>query len=311
MVGCSWWSCLVSAAPTMFSCLLLTVLASMESLSSRLKEQQQERAKTIQKLKDATKYDTTQELLEKYGGGEPVPTKSLVAPDTNEQKGKHSAAELPNPESRPGSRQDMPSRTRMPPPPTANIPRQADGPPESIPQHVHKRPSKDGHVSENFSGASPSGVPTSAEFAPNAYNDAPLPPVDQYATTQDGPHWYDRILDILLGEDETAPKNRIILICRVCRQVNGQAPPGTKSLAELGTWRCVSCHVLNGEMDEGEKLVREVLESQTKRQGRSESLSGDSDAATRPNEVILNEEEHSKINRKSPNLRRRKDQTTS
>ena len=73
------------------------------------------------------------------------------------------------------------------------------------------------------------------------------------------PRWYDRLLDLMLGEDETVPKNRIVLICKSCRLVNGQAPPGTKSLAELGTWKCMSCGAMNGEMDEGRKIMREVL----------------------------------------------------
>jgi len=75
-----------------------------------------------------------------------------------------------------------------------------------------------------------------------------------------GGHWYDRVLDLLLGEDETAPKNRIILICQNCRLVNGQAPPGTKSLAELGKWKCFGCGELNGEEDEAVKAVQEMKE---------------------------------------------------
>jgi hypothetical protein len=72
-------------------------------------------------------------------------------------------------------------------------------------------------------------------------------------------HWYDRILDTLLGEDETAAKNRIVLMCSNCRLVNGQAPPGTKSLSELGMWKCMACGASNGELDEGKRLVQEAL----------------------------------------------------
>jgi hypothetical protein len=76
-------------------------------------------------------------------------------------------------------------------------------------------------------------------------------------------HWYDRILDTLLGEDETAAKNRIVLLCSRCRLVNGQAPPGTKSLSELGMWKCMACGASNGEMDEGKRIVQEVLGGRT------------------------------------------------
>ena len=75
-----------------------------------------------------------------------------------------------------------------------------------------------------------------------------------------GGHWYDRVLDLLLGEDETSPKNRIILICQKCRLVNGQAPPGTKSLAELGKWKCFGCGEVNGEEDEAVEAVEEMKE---------------------------------------------------
>jgi hypothetical protein len=63
-----------------------------------------------------------------------------------------------------------------------------------------------------------------------------------------------------MGEDETLPKNRIVLICQNCKLVNGQAPPGTKSLSEIGQWRCHSCGSLNGEADEAAKVVNEMKE---------------------------------------------------
>lgn len=63
-----------------------------------------------------------------------------------------------------------------------------------------------------------------------------------------------------MGEDETAPRNRMALICQNCRLVNGQAPPGTKSAADLGKWRCFSCGAWNGEEDEAVKAVKEMKE---------------------------------------------------
>lgn len=63
-----------------------------------------------------------------------------------------------------------------------------------------------------------------------------------------------------MGEDETSPRNRIALICQNCRLVNGQAPPGTKSPADLGKWRCFGCGAWNGEEDEAVKAVKEMKE---------------------------------------------------
>lgn len=102
-------------------------------------------------------------------------------------------------------------------------------------------------------------IPATAEFAPNAFS-APT----QYAAGSDSNfssgHWYDRMLDLLMGEDETSPKNRVVLICTKCRLVNGQAPPGVKTLSELGKWRCYGCGELNGEDDEAAKVVAEMKE---------------------------------------------------
>jgi hypothetical protein len=65
-------------------------------------------------------------------------------------------------------------------------------------------------------------------------------------------------MDLLLGEDETSPKNRLVLICKKCRLVNGQAPPGVKSLEDVGKWRCSDCGTMNGEESEAKTLVAEI-----------------------------------------------------
>ncbi|KAK0612379.1 hypothetical protein B0T17DRAFT_602806 [Bombardia bombarda] len=237
----------------------------IDTLNSRLKAHQTERAKTIQKLKDATKYDSTLELLEKYGGGS----------DNKSRKGRKRADDDDNSNGNGGfppqpgvAPHHLPTRTNMPPPPTANIERRplSSGPSTPQPQ---SRPL----TAASYGGSPPFQRPAdqqqpnmdaSAEFAPNAFDGKGPPPYMQYppasaARPSSGPHWYDRILDTLLGEDETAAKNRIVLICGRCRLVNGQAPPGTKSLSEVGQWKCMACGVVNGEMDEGKRIVREVL----------------------------------------------------
>ena len=143
------------------------------------------------------------------------------------------------------------------PPPTANIPR---GPPPQTGSPAPQgpplaRPSLGGPVDRPVSPPSP-GTPRNAQFAPNAFTSGA-----QYsaAPTFGEPNWYDRILDALLGEDETSAKNRFALICSNCRLVNGQAPPGAKSLEDVGKWRCIACGVMNGVENETAKLVKEVL----------------------------------------------------
>lgn len=238
------------------------------TLSTRLKAQQTERAKTIQKLKDATKYDSTLELLEKYGGPENKPAKG----------GKTGGGEDgPSPNQGPGA--GTPNRTNRAPPPTANIPRDTI-PPASAPGTPQPRlqgavSSTPQRINEPSSGLEPS-----AEFAPNAFGPGGPPSFSNYdpafASGNGGggePHWYDRILDLILGEDETAAKNRIVLICARCRLVNGQAPPGTQSLADVGIWKCMACGESNGEADEGRRIVEEVLG--TKQKAAAEASSSD------------------------------------
>jgi hypothetical protein len=225
----------------------------IQSLSARLKGQQTERAKTIQKLKEATKYDSTLELLEKYGGSENKNKKGEGKAEEDEggrPGGKGNQTR--------GKRAAVPQRTNIPPPPTANIqwgPASSPGTPQPRPQSARGTPSHPQPVQPDMD--------VSAEFAPNAFDGKHTPPSMHYPTAVMAPsaesHWYDRILDTLLGEDETAAKNRIVLICSACRLVNGQAPPGTKTLSELGMWKCMACGAVNGEMDEGKRIVQEVL----------------------------------------------------
>jgi len=206
-----------------------------DTLTTRLEEQQAERTKTIEKLKAATKYDSTQVLLEKYGGATPKPKKP-------------SAPKPPKAATKQSGRVSI-----GPPPPTANIGR---------PEHIPSQPSTP-QPQSIMRPPPPQMIPSpapqpSAEFAPNAFSAPP-----QYAQPGDvnsGGNWYDRILDLLMGEDETSPKNRVALICQNCRLVNGQAPAGTRTLAELGKWRCFGCGSMNGEEDEAAKVVKEMRE---------------------------------------------------
>ncbi|KAE8322645.1 hypothetical protein BDV39DRAFT_209587 [Aspergillus sergii] len=207
-----------------------------------LDDLQKQRDETIEKLKVATKYNSTQQLLEKYGGV-PKRTKSKSGDDKRKSESKRKS-------SNPQQQQPPVQRTGLPPPPTANIrrptPVQSPGapspdfpaPPSPYPPQpqIQQQP------------APPPG-PAFDEpgFAPNAFPSAP-----QYIEQS---HWYDRLMDVLLGEDETQPKNRIVLICSSCRLVNGQAPPGIKSLEELGRWRCGSCGAWNGVESEAKKVL--------------------------------------------------------
>ncbi|KAL0265246.1 hypothetical protein SLS55_001211 [Diplodia seriata] len=238
-----------------------------------------ERDATIEKLKDATKYNSTQQLLEKYGTPKPSPKKEPSTPDQRRPSG----------DSRPSSAAGAhPGRTGFAPPPTANIPRNNVATPSEGGSSRPVTPGEGQHFPPPFptgqqqppfppgpqAGGPVAGV-TDAEFAPNAF------PAQYAPESPRGPQWYDRILDVLLGEDETQPKNRFVLICGHCRLVNGQAPPGTKSLEDLGKWKCMGCGGWNGQENEAQKLVAQI-QRQEKRAGTSKKPSDDDAAPGKP-----------------------------
>jgi hypothetical protein len=199
-----------------------------------LKKLNKERDATIERLKEATKYNSTQQLLEKYGAS-PKQKEQAPVPNQKKQQGPQKSGQPQGP------------RTGMAPPPTANIQRPQGQPQPVTPQRA---PS---NMSSSQGPSPPQQLPPpdapGAEFAPNAFGSVDLPKQFSAAppTTFTQTHWYDRILDALLGEDETQPKNRLALICSECRLVNGQAPPGARGVEDIGRWRCSSCHAWNGQ----------------------------------------------------------------
>lgn len=241
----------------------------IESVSQRLEGYQAEREKTIEKLKAATKYNSTQQLLEKYGGASATPSPG------GSRKTREKA--------KPGPRQpqNMIPRTGMGPPPTANILRNPQASPPLTPQgptrfNALEMPPLQPSVPLVDRKPSPdqAGAP---EFAQNAFTDQskfPGPPRRVNSSSLNlSRNWYDRILDAIIGEDETLAKNRLALVCGNCRLVLGQAEPGVKRLGDVGKWRCGACGAWNGVEDEGKKLVKEI------RQQASMELHGDSDPA--------------------------------
>ncbi|KAJ6091608.1 hypothetical protein N7467_003577 [Penicillium canescens] len=183
-------------------------------LQRHLDDLHKQREETIEKLKVATKYNSTQQLLEKYGGESPKPSPN---PKGAGEKGK------------PAQQPHQPfARTGLPPPPTANIRRSPSSPqtPNNAPSPPPPSPPQElAHGTPQPQQPSFAPYPQSpaeqAEFAPNAYSNNNGQGIEQ-------PHWYDRLLDVLLGEDETQPRNRMVMICTSCRLVNGQAPPGSR-----------------------------------------------------------------------------------
>ena len=228
-------------------------------MQRRLDDLHKQREETIEKLKVATKYNSTQQLLEKYGGESP---RSSPSPKGQAEKGQL-AQQL----------QHVP-RTGLPPPPTANIRRPPSAtqtqniPPSpnhpSLPLELSRAPQtpQQPPLPPSFSPQPPTDQ---SSFAPNAF-----PQNGEYSESQ---NWYDRLLDVLLGEDETQPRNRMAMICSACRLVNGQAPPGIKTPEELGRWRCCSCGAWNGVESETTKILSSLRQDNVSAEGTWEPVS--------------------------------------
>lgn len=231
-----------------------------------------ERDATINRLKEATKYNSTQQLLEKYGAS---PKQNTPQPSPNSNKG-------PRPRT---PQQPQGPRTGMAPPPTANIQR---------PQNQSQNPTTPQRMPPV--AASPQGhqQPPSpgAEFAPNAF--APVDSTKQYSsapvTSFTQSHWYDRILDALLGEDETQPKNRLVLICSECRLVNGQAPPGARTVEDIGKWRCGGCKAWNGKEKPHEEVANLVQSWDAERKAKAQELERDAGGQVKEEGADVNED---------------------
>ncbi|KFY19286.1 hypothetical protein V493_08038, partial [Pseudogymnoascus sp. VKM F-4281 (FW-2241)] len=147
----------------------------ISTATRRLEEYQLERTKTIDKLKTATKYNSTQQLLEKYGGATPAP-KPKPKPSTGPGSFKHAQQHQTT---------RQPARTSIPPPATANIQRPGSQPstPQPQPQPAPAQRSQADMsplaqaLQKQTRQSAPSTpqqqhIPTQprAEFAPNAFS---------------------------------------------------------------------------------------------------------------------------------------------
>lgn len=193
---------------------------------------QKERDDTIGKLKEATKYDRTHQLLKKYGGElQPKQSKQTKRPTVPKERGRRDARER-------ASFSAVQDRTGLPPPPTANIPRP---------------------MTADAANAGTPTVPAPQQQPSSLQSFSSSMPLTEYSE----PKWYDRLLDVLLGEDEMNPRNRLALICVQCRMVNGQAAPGLRTLEEVGPWRCGYCGSWNGKPQGQSRAPSPLLEPPT------------------------------------------------
>jgi endoplasmic reticulum junction formation protein lunapark len=186
-----------------------------EILKTRLEEK-------IEELKEKSDYYNTQQLLERFDS-KASPRSSL--PDTlreSAQQQRHPQHDSSSNDLRQNPavdtlRQRGNSKASLPPLPPPITPSTFSVPPP-VPAQLN--------------------IP---QFHPSAFSPPPSPilPVQQQPKT-----FLDRVLDLLVGEDENAADRRYALICRHCRAHNGLAPPGERA-EEVG-YLCGRCGGWNG-----------------------------------------------------------------
>jgi hypothetical protein len=220
---------------------------------------QRQQRDTIEKLKTATKFSTTQSIIERYSGtstGASVPVQQAPKqiPTTKAPAVGTTAYAL---------------RSRQPPQQQqASVPVSVQTP-EQL--RVQQLLAQQAVLPTPCGGTPPVQQRTSSHPLPPKIEQRTTPalqiqghtqpPSQQHLQPEEAtvPKWYDRILDVVLGEDETSARNRFALICKNCRMVNGLAPPGTRSLNGMDPWGCARCGTMNG----GEKKsVVEAIEDE-------------------------------------------------
>ncbi len=88
-------------------------------------------------------------------------------------------------------------------------------------------------------------VPTILDAGRVSLSPATTHPLPQIA--QRAPTFLDRVLELIIGEDETSPAHRYALICQKCFSHNGLAPAGTNDVdAARIKYACPCCGFVNG-----------------------------------------------------------------
>lgn len=193
-----------------------------------IKELEIQHKELIEELKQKTNFYSTQALLDRY--------------DT--EKSKKDQKETV--QGQPGQR-DQPSQGQ--PGAQSQPSQEQSGSPNLKSNQLRTQQSNPELAQSTTSGHPPSGLSPSSVL--------PLQPFVLYT-----PRWYDRILDILVGEDEQSPKNRQALICANCFNHNGLAQYGES--AQTVVYICPRCGFKNGLDAKHKHEIKGEVKDETK-----------------------------------------------
>ncbi|KAK6347806.1 hypothetical protein TWF718_005631 [Orbilia javanica] len=270
----------------------------VHNVDASLETYREQQKETIEKLKAVTKYDSTQALLDKYTKTATTTGAELNPPPVLQGNGPNQARPGQQPNTPPGTLRKRhgsahKGNTASPSPNRLQAERRHDDRPgtpllNEIPPHEilpHEFPPQEGFPPAIFPPHMVGGVPPVMENIPMGQF-MPPPPEEPRQ-----PQWYDRFLDVLLGEDEMSAKNRYALICSNCRQVNGLAPPGTTNIEDV-RYICGRCGAENGK-PEVKELIGKLAEEQQQQETDAKTTRSKSKKKSKPakgDKVVYKEE---------------------
>lgn len=165
-------------------------------------------------------------------------------------------------------KKQMPPGLKGVPPPTANVPRNLP-PTANVPRPQAGAGNIPATANIPSQGNVPPKIPVPVEVSPSdiqtakaSLSKAAASPVVAAPYQR---QWFDRVLDLLVGEDENAAQNRNALICSKCNNHNGLAPFG-KNASEI-RYKCPVCGEWNGEKPALEE-AKEVLQPTEELEGQ-------------------------------------------
>lgn len=220
--------------------------SKISNTESKLEDLQSKQRDTVEKLKAATKFSTTQSIIEKYGGG------STTSADTEWEGQQQLQGGLQGHPNNQTPRQRPQGQSSRGTPPIPTTPQQIQQ--QLVQQQLmaQQRMTQQQQLRPSTSNPNPVQKPNASAPTPvlNLLQTTTQPSSQQHIQPEEAtaPRWYDRLLDVLVGEDETSAKNRYTLICKNCRMVNGLAPPGIRNLEDIEGWGCARCGTVNGRL---------------------------------------------------------------
>ncbi|KAK9453062.1 hypothetical protein V1511DRAFT_506422 [Dipodascopsis uninucleata] len=186
-----------------------------------------------------------------------------------------------------------------------------------------KTSNRDFDISNVPSLPPPQADTSASDGSPQNLQSAMFSATEPFTMTPVETHWYDRLLDVIIGEDERSPRNRYALICPNCFSHNGLAPPGQS--ADSVKYVCPVCGHLNPEhasdfalstanSDAGESQEESEHSGERHGENTNDSMSFDEDDSMYDQVVFPDEQPIDiEISKEGPasNLRSRKPKTDS